>query len=177
MSDIEAPADHHEYEKRRFFDWRLAISLTLLAAVGWIVVSGIVAQADNRVKSDRIGTLVKQLEDAQQRNAANNALFLSNQKRMMDYLAAQNAHQNALLVYLHEHGIKIPIRYIQVVPPPMLQEPLPTPSPKRTPEPRATPKATPKPPAPTKTKGPKKPPPTKPPKATPPLLFFQILVP
>lgn len=102
----------NQYQARRLFDWRFLVSLALLASVSWVIVVGINAQRDSAARSHRIGVLLVELKAQQAENQLNTTLFAANQRELLDYTAALAERQTALLRYLHNHGIKLPERFL-----------------------------------------------------------------
>lgn len=96
-------------------DWRLCVSAALMLAMVFIVYNAMQIQQANRVKTDRIGVLIQNLQDESSAAARDRADAERIRILLLNYTQAQAAQLADLLRYLNAHGIHIPIRYLTPV--------------------------------------------------------------
>lgn len=108
-------------EDRRFWDWRLFLSVALLMAVTFTIYTTVTAQRDSAAKTTRIRELVTQNAEAGRRFSINQDHMLADQHELLDYTKALAARQEAILAYLQRHGIHLPPVLLKPILPPVLQ--------------------------------------------------------
>lgn len=103
----------------RLFDWKFILSLALLMLVSHLVINGIAISNDNKAKSNRIDVLISEIQKQQesaererQAASAERAALLAGQHNLSKKYDSTVFRQNALLIYLRRHGIKVPDRFL-----------------------------------------------------------------
>lgn len=104
------------------------IILCLIAMVSWLVFSGFqnASEASTRDRQntaliDQNRGLIAEIQTDSADAAAERARAATNQYLLLEYTKQLAARQDSLLSYLRAHGIKLPTRYVTVIPAPILR--------------------------------------------------------
>lgn len=113
-------------ERRRLWDWRMIVALTTAIAVVFIIYTAVVGQLklDHERQANQLATqhLIGQITRLENAQTSTARIFEENQRRMLDYTQAQARRQAALLRYMRNHGIKLPVRFLSPIPVPHLSD-------------------------------------------------------
>lgn len=112
---------------RRFkvIDWKFWLAFALALCVAYLAFIGYSAVQDGREKDRQINALIRTAENKDQAAARRDAAAAmdrqasaANQAALLDYTRALADRQAAIVTYLRDHGIELPVRFVRVIPAP-----------------------------------------------------------
>lgn len=111
----------------RAVDWKFWLSMTLAMCVGYLAFIGYAAVQDGREKDRQINALIRTAKEKDRAAERRDALAAREriaaaevQEALLAYTRALADRQRAVLAYLRQNGIELPVRLVREVPAPRI---------------------------------------------------------